>query len=155
MAAIKYLVKNIQNRFFDSIVNNRLVYNTCWEDPRIDRKLLGIDSDSRIIMLTSAGCNALDYLLDDPAEIHAVDANPNQNALLQLKRALFQYGDYETLFQFFGRGFYPSANIFFQQHLRAALTPKAHQFWDKHINYFSRTTTQPSFYFRGHPAKLP
>ena len=39
-------------------------------------------------MLTSAGCNALDYLLDGPAEIHAVDVNFRQNALLELKAAV-------------------------------------------------------------------
>jgi len=35
--------------------------------------------------LTSAGCNVLEYLLDSPAEIHAVDVNPRQNALLHLQ----------------------------------------------------------------------
>jgi hypothetical protein len=38
-----------------------------------------------VVMITSAGCNALDYVLDLPAEIHAVDVNSRQNALLQLK----------------------------------------------------------------------
>ena len=36
-------------------------------------------------MITSAGCNALDYLLDEPRQVHAVDVNPKQNALLELK----------------------------------------------------------------------
>ena len=32
-------------------------------------------------MITSGGCNALDYLLDEPRRIYAVDMNPRQNAL--------------------------------------------------------------------------
>lgn len=154
MAAIKHLVKNIQNRFFDSIVNNHLVYNTCWEDPRIDRKLLNLDSDSRIVMLTSAGCNALDYLLDDPAHVYAVDANPHQNALLEFKQALFAIDDYDALFQFFGRGRHSSPNIFYQKHIKPFLSEEANQFWSKHISYFNRTSTQPSFYFRGTSGKI-
>lgn len=154
MAGIKHLVKNIQDRFFDSIVTNHLVYNTCWEDPRIDRKLLNIDSDSRIVMLTSAGCNALDYLLDDPERIYSVDANPNQNALLELKKVLFEHGSHELLFNFFGRGHHPSARIDYEQHLKSWLPRDVRQFWDQNINYFNRTSTQPSFYFRGTSGKI-
>lgn len=74
---------------------HRLVYNACWEDPVLDRELLNLNAASRVVMITSAGCNALDYLLDGPAEIHAVDVNPRQNALLDLKLALIAAGRFE------------------------------------------------------------
>ncbi|MDR8390945.1 BtaA family protein [Aliifodinibius sp. S!AR15-10] len=154
MSAIKQLVQNIQNRFFDSIVTNHLVYNTCWEDPRIDRKLLNINSDSKIVMLTSAGCNALDYLLDDPETVHAVDANPNQNALLELKQALFEHGSHGLLFDFLGRGSHSAARLTYEQYLKSHISPEARKFWDKHINYFSGSSSQPSFYFRGTSGKI-
>ena len=51
---------------FKTIHQRYLIYNMCWEDPRIDRQLLGLDRDSQVVVLTSAGCNALDYLLDAP-----------------------------------------------------------------------------------------
>jgi S-adenosylmethionine-diacylgycerolhomoserine-N-methlytransferase len=47
-----------------------------------------LDRHSSVVMITSAGCNALDYLLDDPARIHAIDVNFRQNALLELKQTL-------------------------------------------------------------------
>ncbi len=57
------LAHTIGERVFQRIHGNSLVYNTCWEDPRCDRRLLQLDARSRVVMLTSAGCNALDYLL--------------------------------------------------------------------------------------------
>ena len=79
-----------QDAIFSQVHGGNLVYNTCWEDPRLDREMLNLQPDSRVVMITSAGCNALDYLLDGPAQIHAVDMNPRQNALLQLKIAMIQ-----------------------------------------------------------------
>ena len=76
------LGRRTQDAIFNRVHGTNLVYNTCWEDPRLDRQMLNLQSDSRLVMITSAGCNALDYLLDGPAEIHAVDMNPRQNALL-------------------------------------------------------------------------
>ncbi|MCB1822743.1 MAG: DUF3419 family protein, partial [Candidatus Competibacteraceae bacterium] len=92
---------------FKTIHQRYLIYNMCWEDPRIDRQLLDLNQDSQVVVLTSAGCNALDYLLDVPAAIHAVDVNPRQNALLQLKLALIGYGDFGDLEQMFRRGSHP------------------------------------------------
>jgi len=154
MVSIRNIVKDLQNRFFDSIVSNRLVYNTCWEDPRIDRTLLEIDAESTIVMLTSAGCNALDYLLDNPKKIHTVDRNPAQNALLELKIALFRHGDYDLLFDLFGRGHHPEAPWIYRDHLRTHLTSRAQTYWDQNINYFSRSTNASSFYFRGTSGRI-
>jgi Protein of unknown function (DUF3419) len=83
----------INQSLFKNIHANNLIYNTCWEDPRCDRALLELDAQSRVVMITSAGCNALDYALDRPAEIHCVDMNLRQNALLNLKIAAIFYSD--------------------------------------------------------------
>jgi S-adenosylmethionine-diacylglycerol 3-amino-3-carboxypropyl transferase len=89
---------------FKTVHSRSLIYNTSWEDPRIDRQLLELEPQSRVVMLTSAGCNTLDYLLDSPQEIHAIDVNPRQNALLQLKLALIERGEFNDLFAMFGHG---------------------------------------------------
>lgn len=154
MTALQNLMQHFQDRFFDAIVSNHLVYNTCWEDPRIDRQLLQIDQDSSIVMLTSAGCNALDYLIDEPKSIFAIDANPNQNAVLDFKKALFRNGSHELLFDFFGHGSYPAPDVVYEQLLIQHLSAQSRVFWDKNINYFSRTSTEPSFYFRSTSGKI-
>ncbi|MCV4732546.1 BtaA family protein, partial [Escherichia coli] len=37
------------------------VYNQIWEDPRVDIEALKINRDSRILTISSGGCNALNY----------------------------------------------------------------------------------------------
>ena len=74
-------------RLFELVHRHNLVYNTCWEDPRLDRVALDLGPDDTLLVVTSAGCNVLDYALTGPRRIHAVDMNPRQNALLELKLA--------------------------------------------------------------------
>jgi SAM-dependent methyltransferase len=134
--------------FFQAIHRHRLVYNACWEDPRIDRELLALGPDSRVVMITSAGCNALDYLLDDPAEIHAVDVNPRQNAVLELKLGLLERGDHADLFRLFSEGRHPEIGNLLDA-LNGRLGPVAARFWrDKH-HYLDGRTPRGSFYFHG------
>lgn len=133
---------------FRHIHGGKLIYNTCWEDPRIDRQLLELDSDSEVVMITSAGCNALDYLLDNPERIHSIDLNPKQNALLELKMALFERGDYDDLFQMFGAGYHPKIKNLYAE-LRPSLTKAAAKFWDRKIYYFDKPKIRKSFYYHG------
>ncbi len=138
----------VHDRFFRAVHGNRLIYNTCWEDPRLDREMLQIGPGARVVMITSAGCNALDYLLDDPASIDCVDLNPRQNALLELKLALIRRGDHEDLFAMFGDGSHGNFRGLYQS-LRADLPAFAAAFWDRHIDYFDPRRWKHSFYYRG------
>ena len=133
---------------FKTIHQRYLIYNMCWEDPRIDRQLLDLNQDSQVVVLTSAGCNALDYLLDAPAAIHAVDVNPRQNALLQLKLALIGYGDFGDLEQMFRRGSHPRFRELYES-VRSRLPAYAAAFWDRKIAYFDTTNRKKSFYYHG------
>ncbi|UZR99245.1 DUF3419 family protein [Chondrinema litorale] len=146
---MSFNLPNVRDIIFKQVHTNNLVYNTCWEDPRCDRHLLKLKSDSSLIMITSAGCNALDYLLDNPQVIHAIDMNPRQNALLELKVAIFQHGDYEHLFKFFGEGAFEGAAAYYQKNLRAHLSDFSKKYWDKNIAYFNGKGLKKSFYFNG------
>jgi S-adenosylmethionine-diacylglycerol 3-amino-3-carboxypropyl transferase len=134
--------------WFRHVHGSRLIYNTCWEDPRADRALLDVGPGSRIAMITSAGCNALDYLLDDPAEIHCVDLNPRQNALLELKLAALAALSHEDLWALFGRGRHARFAILYRSVLRPRLSAAAAAFWDRHPHWFDGSG-RGSFYFRG------
>lgn len=143
----KKSLNKLRDKTFQKVHTSNLVYNTCWEDPAIDRKLLNFDSESKIVMITSAGCNALDYLLDDPAIIHTIDMNPKQNALMELKLELFKNGDYGLLKSLFLKGRLKNAGIVYRQTLRDKLSKSAREFWDiKFEKYFDG---KKSFYFRG------
>lgn len=144
------IAHTINEKVFRQIHGNSLVYNTCWEDPRCDRRLLGLNENSRVVMLTSAGCNALDYLLDEPAEVYCVDINPRQNALLHLKIALLQHTDHATLFQFMGHGVAPRARDVFHEAIRPRLPDLySANFWERNLHYFSTKGLRKSFYWHG------
>jgi S-adenosylmethionine-diacylglycerol 3-amino-3-carboxypropyl transferase len=79
------------------------VYNQIWEDPDIDLEALELHAHHRLITIASGGCNILNYLAADPAEIIAVDLNTNHVALTRLKlAALADLPSYEDFFRFFG-----------------------------------------------------
>lgn len=137
----------ISGRVFKFVHGNNLVYNTCWEDPRLDREALQLTSNDRVLVITSAGCNALDYLLTGPAHVHAVDMNPRQNALLEFKMAGIRKLTFEDFFQLFGNGFHSQAAKIYQQTLRSELSDWARSYWDKHIKFFD--DSRRSFYYRG------
>ncbi len=142
---ITQTLNQLRDKIFSNIHSNNLIYNTCWEDPRCDRQMLNIQPDSQMVMITSAGCNALDYLLDNPKAIHTIDMNARQNALLALKIALFQNANFHELWQMFGEGHYDNAVGLYAEKLRATMPDYAQAFWDKNIIYFRKK----SFYFFG------
>lgn len=57
------ILRGFHQMCFGAMHRHRLLYNACWEDPRLDRELFQIRPDSRVLVITSAGCNALDHLL--------------------------------------------------------------------------------------------
>lgn len=139
-------IDQLRDWLFRQMHSRNLVYNTCWEDPRCDRQLLQIDDHSEMVMITSAGCNALEYLLDNPRQINCVDMNPRQNALLELKQAVFRTSDYDNLFQLFGRGKHQDAPGIYHDLLRSDLDDTARQYWDENIRFFNGKGMRKSFY---------
>ncbi len=91
-------------RVFEADSRNSLIYNQCWEDPAVDRQALALTPADRVLVITSAGCNALDYALLG-ARVLAVDQNPRQNHLLELKRAGIRALDFESFFRYPPRDF--------------------------------------------------
>jgi S-adenosylmethionine-diacylglycerol 3-amino-3-carboxypropyl transferase len=142
------LLKATEDLVFHHVHGGQLIYNTSWEDPRIDRQLLKLDGDSRVVMITSAGCNALDYLLDGPAEIHAVDINFRQNALLELKLAMIRRGEFGDFFEMFGIGSHTEYKRVYRS-VQRDLPEFARKFWDGRMNFFDPGGLKKSFYYHG------
>ncbi len=69
-------------------------------------------------MITSAGCNALDYLLAGAGHVDCVDLNPRQNALLELKVAGIRNLEFDDFFQMFGLGRWEAATSAYRSELR-------------------------------------
>ena len=143
------LTEIVSRRCFGYVHRNHLVYNTCWEDPRLDREALALTENDRLMMITSAGCNALDYLLAGAGQVHCVDLNPRQNALLELKIAGIRNLEFGDFFRMFGLGRWEAATVAYRSELRDDLSPASRRYWDRHIEFFSGRGPRRSFYFRG------
>jgi S-adenosylmethionine-diacylglycerol 3-amino-3-carboxypropyl transferase len=143
------LIDRLDQKVFDAIYSRSLVYNTCWEDPAVDRLALSLRPQDRMLVIASAGCNVLDYALVAPACIHAVDANPRQTALLELKLAGIRHLEFEDFFAVFGDGRHPGFAFLYRAALRDTLPPFARDYWDRYGHWFWEVNPRSSFYYHG------
>ena len=110
----------------------RLVYTQIWEDPVADLAALRLPIGSTIVTVASGGCNALSYLVAQPAQVYAVDLNQAHLALLKLKLAgLRALSDYRDFWQFFGAADSPANSELYRRRLRPRLDAQARSYWDK------------------------
>ncbi|HET9628054.1 MAG TPA: DUF3419 family protein [Novosphingobium sp.] len=108
-----------------------LVYAQIWEDPVVDMEALEIASGHRVVTIASGGCNALSYLIADPAEITAVDLNPAHVALGKLKIAGVRHlPDYENLRQFFVEADSKANVAVYREQLRGELDGATQRYWE-------------------------
>jgi S-adenosylmethionine-diacylglycerol 3-amino-3-carboxypropyl transferase len=107
------------------------VYNQIWEDPRVDLQALKLDDHSRIITISSGGCNALNYLVVNPENVTAVDLNRHHIFLLRLKLAALKYlPGYEDFFNFFGYGKNEKNVENYKKYIADNLDPDTRKFWE-------------------------
>src|SRR5262249_16870849 len=103
-AGTKMGVERLSKTWVNVVHGRNILYNQCMEDPRVDGVALKLTDQDRVVVITSAGCNALDYALAGAGHVHAVDMNSRQNALLELKLAGARSLEYEDFFSLFGGG---------------------------------------------------
>ena len=77
-------------------------YSSVNEDSNSEFKALNINKNDTVLCITGSGARILDLLIKDPKEIVAVDFNPCQNFLLELKIAAIQKLEYEDFLRFIG-----------------------------------------------------
>ena len=107
------------------------VYNQIWEDPRVDIEALEIDRSSRILTISSGGCNAMNYLVEGPEAVTAVDLNRHHIYLLNLKVAAIKHlPNYEKFFTFFGKGKGVNTNSDYLRYIRPHLDRETRDFWE-------------------------
>lgn len=107
------------------------VYNQIWEDPRVDLEALRLDSNSRVLTISSGGCNALNYLIESPASVTAVDLNRHHIYLLNLKiAALKRLPTYEGFFDFFGYGRGKNCGTNYLKFIAPSLDKDTRRFWE-------------------------
>lgn len=115
------------------------IYAFNWEDPAVDLSILNLKPDDVLVTITSAGDNILDYLSNSPVKrVHAIDLNPNQNHLLELKCACFAAGlSHDQIWKMFGEGVHQDFHSLLIHRLSPHLSSNAFQFWLSHTSTFS------------------
>ena len=107
------------------------VYNQIWEDPRVDIEALKIDPQSRILTISSGGCNALNYLVEKPESVTAVDLNRHHIFLLNLKIAAIKHlPAHEEFFMLFGEGRGKENLENYKNYLAQNLDAETRKFWE-------------------------
>ena len=122
-----------------------LVYAQIWEDPEVDMEALDIRPDSRVVTIASGGCNALSYLVADPAQITALDLNTAHVALGKLKIASARHlPDYATFRRFFAEADRAENVDAYRQYVAPHLDETSRRYWEgrdligrRRINGFS------------------
>jgi betaine lipid synthase len=118
---------------------NEYIYAFTWEDSRVDQRLLRLGSEDVVLAITSAGDNILSYALNSPARIHAVDLNPNQNHLLELKVASYAALPYSDFWKLFGEGKHSNFRSLLISKLSPHMSSRAFQYWLNHVHVFTGT----------------
>ncbi|KAH9844792.1 betaine lipid synthase [Teratosphaeria destructans] len=128
--------------------NNEYIYAFTWEDSRTDARLLKITGDDVILAITSAGDNILSYAVERPKRIHAVDLNPAQNHLLELKVAAFRSLEYQDFWKLFGEGKHEDFHTLLLERLSPHLSSQAFDYW-LHVGDATFSPKSKGLYFTG------
>lgn len=117
--------------------NDEYIYAFTWEDSRVDARILNLKSDDVVLAICSAGDNILSYVMQSPARVHAVDLNPTQCHLLELKVAAFNALPYEDFWKIFGEGKHADFRQLLVSQLSPHLSSRALQYWLSNANIFT------------------
>ena len=113
----------------DAIGARKVIYNISWEDPAIDMDCMKVGKEDKVLTISSAGCNALDYLVQGCEAVVAADLNEAQLACLELKLAGFKELEYDDFFKLWGESDFKVFERVYQSKLRKHLTPSSKSFW--------------------------
>lgn len=114
------------------------IYAFTWEDPRVDLEHMNLTKDDVMLVITSAGDNALEYAIQaQPKRIHCVDMNPCQNHLLELKLASISSLSFNDFWRMFGEGRHPNFRTLLHDTISPHLSSFAYQYWAQHADRFS------------------
>jgi S-adenosylmethionine-diacylglycerol 3-amino-3-carboxypropyl transferase len=115
-----------------AIADGTLRYSSVWEDYRLLERGLVINGGSYLLVIASAGCNVLNLLVNAPRRIVALDFNPAQTALLELKLAAIRclsHGEFVELL-----GVRPSTHrLSSYARIRSSMSQAAQRWWDGNL----------------------
>ena len=117
--------------------SGRISYSSCNEDSHSELEALRLAPDKRVLCVTAGGGRVLNLLCDQPREIMAVDVNPTQNHLLELKIEAMRALAYEPYLAFLGVH-QARDRLAVYQGIRPSLSSAARDYFDTHSKLVQR-----------------
>ena len=121
----------MENSFF-----NKINYSASNEDERSELRFFAPLDRPKIMCVTASGSRPLSLLLLNPKKVCAVDLNPTQNFLLELKIAAMKAFSHPEYLEFLGISGQADARRKdqYQRSLKSDLSPQAQNFWDQNLS---------------------
>ncbi|NGX61012.1 MAG: hypothetical protein K940chlam9_00490 [Chlamydiae bacterium] len=116
---------------------SRLSYSFGNEDWTTEQKALQIQPDDRVLCVTASGDRPLNLLTNELKEIVAVDANPFQTALFDLKKTALETLSFKDYLSFLGASGQEN-RLYTYQNIAPSLSDKSLALWNKHKRKISR-----------------
>lgn len=122
----------MKDKHLKDIQHKSIRYASCWEDADILLEGLNVQKGDKVLSIASAGDNSLSLLVNDPELVVAIDINPLQLYLLELKIAAFKTLSHDEFLVFLGfkkgnpMNCYPIVNEY--------LSEKASKYWGRNTS---------------------
>lgn len=111
---------------------SRLSYSFGNEDWATEHKALNIQPEDTVICVTASGDRPLNLLTKDLKQIIAIDANPFQNALFDLKKAAMSRLPFPEYLAFMGAVADKDRQKTYWRELEQDLNPTSRMIWKRH-----------------------
>ena len=122
----------MKSRITEKAQFNFIRYANVWEDASVLISGLNPQPGDRLLSIASAGDNSFSLLTTNPELVVAVDINPVQLYLTELKKCVIQSFNYEETLSFLG--FTPCENRYdMYQSLKGSLSLEAQAYFDHHL----------------------
>lgn len=113
----------------NNVQHDYIRYANCWEDADVLLEGLDIQTNDRVLSIGSAGDNSFSLVSKGPELVLAVDINPVQLNVIELKKAAFATLEYNEFLEFLGfRESNRRMKLF--EKVKQALTDEMQSFWN-------------------------
>ena len=120
----------MSEKLTDKVSFDYIRYANCWEDAEIMLEGLNPEKGNKILSIGSAGDNSFSLLINDPEMVVAIDVNPVQLHLIELKKACIKIFERENTLQFLGFKDCAYRTKLFTE-LESELKPDSLNYWKK------------------------
>lgn len=125
--------EELQSEIAQKMSLDQVRYSQVWEDHLLLEQGLQIGPDDDVLSICSAGDNALAMLLLEPRSVTAIDMNPAQTALLELKLAAIRTLSHPEFVCLLGiREGLDRSELF--NRIKGQLSPEACGFWEANLD---------------------